>query len=573
MGKYRNWRWRNWGFANKLLIVYIPLIVFPSLIGLVILTNSYNQVSKEEITQNLKVIIDLTADKIDSQIATYDNITLKLITTPEISELLSRRPENKFEMLQIQRRLESYVKPTIGELDTEGIISCIFVTEFGRYVVGKDSPRLFYDHGKNFNEMIKAEKGAPVWFNPERFTVDNSEIEAFRVGRTLKNYAFQPIGIVYLVINAQWLENTLTNQVDPAVHLEVVNSRGQHVSGEQRLLTESDQITSVKTKHNNWSIIAAYSFNELYKTVNKMSHMATGVILFCGIIGLIATYLLVIDLVIPVKKLRINMKKGIRGVSPEKMSRIKGAKEISELNDLFISVMYEIYKLVENGKNNEKLKRQIEIKLLQKQLSPHFLYNTLNSIRWMAMIKKQNQIKEIVDALTGLLSYSIRDTDELVLLEDELSMLQEYVKIQKVRYQDFTFTVHKERDVEGVKILKFLLQPLIENALIHGFPDYEGFGKMDLSIYIEDDILYIDVSDNGKGISPDRLLYIQRILAGKSAEKHIGLLSIQERIQASYGSSYGLRVSSEEGRGATMELRLPIIRNQEVKMDEESNDC
>jgi len=565
MKRIKQLRWRNWSFAYKLIIIYIPLIVLPSVIGLAVLTGSYNQAAREEITEHSKVIMDLTADKIDTQISEYDDITLKLITTPEIIQLLSKESTNKFEQIEMQWNLESYVKPIVGEVNKKDIVACVFVTKDGRYVVGNDSREYYFDSDLSFMNSINEKNGAPIWFNPKSFTIDQKELKVFRVGRTIKNHAYQPVGIVYLVINSNWLENILINQIGPEVQLEVVDSVGQHVSGETLSFKdeEADEWTRVNMKNTSWSIVAKYSFDKLYETITGMSRFSRGLIVICTLIGLIATYILVMDLIVPIRKMRVNMNRGIKGVRPEKMVKFDGAKEICELNDLYISVMYEIYNLMEKEKMNEKVKRKFEIKLLQKQLSPHFLYNTLNSIRWIAMIKKQNQIKELIDSLSRLLSYSLRNTDELVSLEDELSILKEYVKIQKVRYQDFNFIIETNTKIDDLKVLKFLLQPLIENALIHGLSNIEGFGEIVLSITTEDNMLYISVIDNGVGIPSDRISYILDILTGESIDKHIGLKSVHERIQASYGINYGLNIKSEVDKGTTMKIKLPIIRNGE----------
>lgn len=573
MTKFGWLKWKNWGFAYKLMIIYIPLIVMPSVIGIFILTNSYNQAAREEITNHSKVMIDLTADKVDAEISNYDDITLKLITTPEISQLLSKKPTNKFEKMEIQRSLESYVKPIIGEINRNNILASVFVTQNNRYVVGYDNSANYYDNEQAFQNSINEQNGSAVWLNPQVFTIDKRELNVFRVGRTLKNHSYKPIGIVYLVIHSNWLDNILTNQVGVDVQLEVIDSLGQHISGEEPTISgDLSEVTRVKTRNNGWEIVAKYSFGELYKTINDMSRFSKWIIAVCAVLGLIATYILVTDLIVPIRRLRGNMNQGIKGVRPEKMVKFKGAKEISELNDLFLAVMYDIYNFLEQEKANEKLKRELEIKLLQKQISPHFLYNTLNSIRWIAMIKKQDHIKEIVDALSRLLSYSLRNTDELVMLEEELSIVKDYVKIQKVRYQEFEFDIDIEEDNEDLKILKFIVQPLIENALIHGLSNLESFGQIKLSISKENDSLYISVIDNGVGIPKERLIYIQNILDGENKDKHIGLRSIHQRIQASYGENYGLKITSEVDHGTTMKIKLPIIRKEEVLLDEKSHD-
>lgn len=574
---YKWYKWRNWKLQNKLIIIYIPLIVLPSVVGLTILTNSYNQTSQDVISHYSKTIINLTRDKIDTQISDYNDISLKLFTKPEISQLFADIPENQFERLRIQKQLDQYIRPVIGEIDINNIISCVFITKSGRFVVGSDNADNYNDYEKAFIDNIEKAKGAPIWFNPREFRVEGREVQAFRLARVIKDNNFQPIGIAYLVINSRWLQDTLASaQVGSGVQLALRDSRNQViVENEIHPAKSSEDTLNIVTqsKQNSWSVFASFSLAKLYGTVHRMSSFATGLIALCTVIGLIATYIFVIDLVIPINYLRKNMHQGVKGIRPHLMTKFKGAREIAELNDLFISVLYEIYNLVEEVKINEKKKRKAELKLLQNQLSPHFLYNTLNSIRWMALIRKQDHIREMVDALNHLLTYSLRNTDELVLLKDELSVMQEYVKIQKVRYQNFQFIIRIEDDLEHIKILKFLFQPLIENALVHGLSNIDRPGEIKLCLKKSNNQLHIQVSDNGSGISDERLSSLQEMLAGKNEDNHIGLRSVQERIQMHYGVNYGLQISSTVGLGTTMELIMPIINDKGVETHEESDDC
>ncbi|WP_157827707.1 sensor histidine kinase [Niallia nealsonii] len=577
MWTFEWYKLRNWKLQNKLIIIYIPLIVLPSVVSLIVLTNSYNQTSQKIIGHYSKTIINLTRDKIDTQVSDYNDLSLKVFTKTEISQLFEDIPKNQFERLSIQRKLDQYTRPIIGEIDINNIISCVFITKSGRFVVGSDNADYYNDYEQAFIDNIEKAKGAPIWFNPREFRVGSQKVQAFRLARVIKDNNFQPIGIAYLVINSRWLQNTLESaQIGSGVQLALRDSRNQVVVKKDMHSDKSSKDTLdivAQSKENSWSVFASFSLDELYRTVNRMSSFAIGLIALCTVVGLVATYIFVIDLVIPIKHLRENMHQGIKGIRPHLMTKFKGAREIGELNDLFISVLYEIYNLVEEVKGNEKKKRKAELKLLQNQLSPHFLYNTLNSIRWMALIRKQDHIREMVDALTHLLTYSLRNTDELVLLKDELSVMQEYVKIQKVRYQNFQFTIHIEDDLENVEIFKFLLQPLIENALVHGLSSIDRPGEIKLFIKESNNQLLIQVSDNGTGIPDERLLSLQEMLAGKNEGNSIGLRSVQERIQMHYGSQYGLQILSMEGMGTTMEILIPLIRDVEVETVEESDDC
>lgn len=213
----------------------------------------------------------------------------------------------------------------------------------------------------------------------------------------------------------------------------------------------------------------------------------------------------------------------------------------------FISVMYEIYNLVAEVKKSEERKRMVQVKVLQHQLSPHFMYNTLNSIRWMAMIRKQDHIREMVDALSNLLRYSIREVDELVTLDNEVNIMREFVKIQQVRYQNFMFKVKIEDSVARYRLLKFLIQPLLENAIVHGLSSIHHPGEIRLEAWREKGRLHLRVSDNGIGIDPERLSQIREMLHSNHSN-HIGLLSVQERIEIFYGAAHGMEITSKRKR-------------------------
>lgn len=279
----------------------------------------------------------------------------------------------------------------------------------------------------------------------------------------------------------------------------------------------------------------------------------------CLVLGLVASYLIRADITLPIARLLTNMRRGLRGEKPNSLAKFRGAREITQLNDTFISVMYEIYNLLGEVKASEERKRKVQLKVLQNQLSPHFIYNTLNTIRWMAMIRKQDHIKEIVDALSNLLRYSIRDTNELVSLENEINVMGEFVKIQQVRHQNFIFQVELENEVKPYRLLKFLIQPLLENAIVHGLSSIDHSSQIRLEARAEKGMLYIRVWDNGIGMGQERLYEIQQLMSNGTGS-HIGLLSVRERIEMFYGPVYGMNIMSERGVGTTVELKLPILK-------------
>lgn len=553
-------RWQRWSLPQKLVLFYLPLFVLPSMIGLSFLANNYNAAIRENAEAYSDTIVSLTVDKLDAAIEDYNNISLRILTASEISAILSGSLHNQFEQIEIQRSLEKYVLPITGGFHDDGILGVVFTTNQGTFTLGKDWG-LPLD-SRHLSE-IREENGQPYWAPLTSDSQEGARSTGFRLGRVLKDDNFKPIGFFYLVISPTSFQDILSSAMaGPNTTFQLVDRQtllAEEPSEPTELVTDSLQ-SQKWLAHNEWRLVANLPLTTLYATVYRLSMIAVWLAGGCFIVGVIAFYLIRMDVALPIAKLHKNMRKGLKGEHPHKLSKFKGAKEIAELNDTFISIMYEIHNLIEEVKKGEKRKREAQLKGLRNQLSPHFLYNTLNSIRWMAMIRKQDHIREVVDALSTLLQYTIRDADELVTLNKEVDIMQEFVKIQQVRYQNFAFVAHLEPGIGEYKLLKFLIQPLLENAIVHGLSSINHAGEIRLEAQVREDMLLLSVQDNGNGISPERLTQIREDLSSGNNNKHIGLSNVKEMIDIHYGLPYGLEMTSEIGCGTTVILKLPVLK-------------
>jgi sensor histidine kinase YesM len=212
-------------------------------------------------------------------------------------------------------------------------------------------------------------------------------------------------------------------------------------------------------------------------------------------------------------------------------------------------------------------KREIEMNLtdaqmtaLQAQINPHFLYNTLETIRFMIALGDERAVT-MVQLLADLFRVSIGKGERYVTLQQELHHVRLYVSIQELRYPD-RFTVSYDLDDAALRLftVKFLLQPIIENSIHHGFETIESGGAIHIRARVEEDILSIVIEDNGAGILPDRLARLQAQLRGEEPAKSIGLLNVHERLRLHFGETFGISISSEEGRGTVTTLTLPVLR-------------
>ncbi|HHW00186.1 MAG TPA: histidine kinase [Clostridiaceae bacterium] len=229
-----------------------------------------------------------------------------------------------------------------------------------------------------------------------------------------------------------------------------------------------------------------------------------------------------------------------------------------------IRIMVEKLKgLLENVKKEQTAKREAELKMLQAQINPHFLFNTLNSLKWTAMLSKNNTLCEGLEALSGLLKDTIINKNEMVTIENEINNLNNYATIQRIRYGNaFSLVYDIEENLKNVPILKFILQPIVENSIIHGISDDEQSEiEIKIDIYRMNDKLLIDIKDNGKGFDIHSIEH-----RGKNKKlSGIGLSNVDERIKINYGNEYGIKVQSKPGKGTNVRITLPFIERRESK--------
>lgn len=241
-------------------------------------------------------------------------------------------------------------------------------------------------------------------------------------------------------------------------------------------------------------------------------------------------------------------------------------REIDELGNSYNQMLNRLEETIKQVKLEESLKKEAEIEALQYQLNPHFLYNTLNTIKWVAKIHKTPQISDAVSALVRLLQASLGKKGDFISLKEEIGLIQDYMAIQAFRYGD---TVRIRYEVDSLAsvclVPKMMLQPLVENALIHGLENSAIDGEITIRAWLDRDMLLCEVQDNGKGMdAPEKMMDTQpRGHSAKERMSGIGLSNIREKIKLYYGPDYKMHVISKPNFGTTVRLSLPIHRNEE----------
>lgn len=259
------------------------------------------------------------------------------------------------------------------------------------------------------------------------------------------------------------------------------------------------------------------------------------------------------------KMLSYQMEEGVTGLDFTRKD------EVGRLNRAFRQMSDTIRSLFEKQKTESEAREKYQYEALRAQVNPHFLFNTLNAIRWMAIIRKADNIVECIDALATMLKYSMSRGGELVTLKDELDNINSYIYIYNCRYgNQFTLETDLDRELLELQVVKFILQPIVENAVIHGFKGSEKQGTIMIYGDVENGVLKLYVEDNGCGLQKGEA-------EARSGRKvtGIGIANVDARIKSAYGAQYGLLVYNGAVCGTVAEFTLPVLRQKE-EIDAES---
>lgn len=241
---------------------------------------------------------------------------------------------------------------------------------------------------------------------------------------------------------------------------------------------------------------------------------------------------------------------------------VEGSDEIGMLSRTFNQMVKDMKMLIDNVYEKERMKQEVEMKSLQMQINPHFLYNTLDTINWMARICGVNEVGEMTSALGNLMRYSLSKRD-FVTVEEELKNLKDYIEIQNVRYGDkMSIEFLVDDAVRRYYIPKLLVQPILENAIVHGVEDKLEQSLIQIRIYQEDDYLFVIVEDDGIGMTQEAIESLMHVdyHSQKSGHTSIGVYNVNRRIQSVFGKDCGLQIQSELGAGTKITLRMKILK-------------
>ena len=307
-----------------------------------------------------------------------------------------------------------------------------------------------------------------------------------------------------------------------------------------------------------WNIVVVNSMSNLAVENKRFHYIIWLILLLVGAILILFDVQVFRNFTDPVYQLLNTMEEFGQG-DYEARAKEEGIGELKNLSANFNIMADQLQKQMEEIRRNEREKQKMEKKLLQSQINPHFLYNTLDSIIWMIRSEEYEGAGEMVSSLAKFFRISLSQGKDMIPLSKELEHATSYLKIQNIRFKD-KFDFHVEADPKLMKYLipKLSIQPLLENAIYHGMEGMYDDGEIIISVYEEEGNIKIDIADNGLGMSEEKLDYIMhnKVVSSKRGSG-IGVRNVNERIQLIYGKQYGISIISELDEGTTATITIP----------------
>ncbi|WP_243299231.1 sensor histidine kinase [Bacillus litorisediminis] len=412
----------------------------------------------------------------------------------------------------------------------------------------------------------------------------------FSVARLIRDPStYDPLGIIKIDLKQELIEEIVGN-TDSSSQIFIVDQNNQFIypNKEDKIIESSfiSELEGIQVKNytslpiNGTDYMMVYNESDysgmktvmltprsiVFSEVNRLRKVLFAVVIVGILISFLLGFILSKPLVQSIHKLRKAMDKVQKGNFSQRVE-ITSNDEIGQLGKGFNHMISEIDRLVSEVYKTSLREKEAELRALQSQMNPHFLYNTLESINMLAITKGNLEVSDMVTSLGKLMRYTIDNSAKIVTLKEELTFIQSYIAIQRVRMGD-NLQYHEEIDASVLDVLipKLVLQPLVENAIVHGLSNRGG--SISIQGNCEQSLLTIKVEDNGRGITHQRLAELKSLIENQqhtSSEKHngIALSNVHERIQLLYGNQYGIEIGGGVEKGFIVKMTLPIQREGE----------
>lgn len=606
---------KNNSLQKKLLIAVLTVIIIPFLIITIFSYKLSEDIIKSKINVSVSKTLSQVSYNIQYMIDEIGSASSIISQDTSVVEILSKKNIEDFnEQIMNEIKIKNVcnnIKRNMVSVNANILILGANGNVFSTYFVENNKSIL----SKPWVQEITNRNGHYYWFNFNEKDLDvipdigenpTDDDKVIAMGRLIKGRSLINCGIIVVAINETEICR-ITNKTDLTEGIDrfIVDNEGTIIShmdkklifknikndtalknvfeGDKGFYVYNDgmaknQVYFQTIPNVGWRLVEQVPYNWLIKEIKdlRLKIFVIYGILFISFTVII--YFIIRKFLAPVKFLQKLMLKVENGDLDSRFS-LKLKDEIGMLGVSFNSMVDNIKILLEENYTKqqeiyeqEKTAAILRYRVLQSQINPHFLFNTLNSIKWMAIINNANNIADNISALGHLLEASVKRAEDEITVEEELLYLKDYIQIMRLRYAnnfDVIFSINEK--TLKCRILKLLLQPIIENSLIHGTSQKKL--NIQISDYMINNELIFEIKDDGVGIEKELLekLLMEDTEKGPKKYNSLGIYSINQRIKVQYGSQFGLSIESLQGEGTLVKLTIPVFK--EIDANVQSTDC
>mgnify|MGYP005768703477 FL=1 len=565
----------------------------------------------DRVQNDQKLFLENQLQLVDSNLTLLENLIIQVSTDEDLHTLMqeNQEPQNKLNEVseRFYAKLDNYLQPIekyVSVLHIEGNNGLKIRKGFESYLIDRND----YENTEWFKNSMET-SGAVCWWKmqenytrvPHVWIAAPTEYIVPIYKKICRSGDLEILGdMVVFVSPSLFFGEEYQYTLDPNTQIYLVDENGQivysddqdcingtaenavnicdlvdfpiHMSDAKQTRTEMADGKLIVYRQSDITELSLVRVIELEKVVREASH-------FLYMVGALAVVLIVLSFALslifsssftrPIEEVIKKIQYIAEGNFDYRHDIGPGGKKFELLYQNLYKMENDIKKMIEENRRKEKEKRRLELSMLQMQINPHFLYNTLSSIKWMAVFQRAKGIESMVNSLGIVLQASYSKMDEFVTLDEELDILGHYLNIQKIRYQGKIQMnlICKNQQLLSCYVPRFILQPVVENAVFHGIAPKDGEGEIKIIIAEEPGNLKITVEDNGVGMDETVL---ENVLKRSKGERqgHIGFANVHSRIQLIYGSEYGVHVESLKGKYTKVRIIMPKQSKGDCLRDE-----
>jgi len=582
---------------KKYLVAFIAMIVFPTIIIGIFGYTAYTNVILQESSQKTLQTLNQTSVGIDNQTRSLSIALSALALDRGIMDLLTEQNISKDNghKYELSKQIDEKLNNVLSYVN--GVYSITFYFKGGGYYYFGNMP-LVSEKEVRENDWYRAtlENNHNIFFidslNSMANKYYNKHFFSAAISPNIPEFK-SDVELIYISMSTNILDSFYSSRDDMKSgdlvligrNNKIVMSKDEKAIGKDfndiynissntyskpgsfsvNIGGQKTILTTCSAEKSNWRLVKFTSPKELTGNFNVITRNIIIASIAIIILFTIFIFLFFYGIVIPIAKITKEMRKIEKG-NFETSIQTKGNDEIYRLGSTFNKMVCEIKQLMTERDFKERERSRAEIEALQAQINPHFISNTLSSIRFMAMVAKVDSIKDMTEAFIKIVSASFNRGGKFTTIEKEIETLKSYVYIMKVRHGNkYDVNFEENEVVKGHYLLKMVIQPILENAMLHGVNDMERKGLISVRFNMIEKYIVVEVEDNGIGMKQEQ---IEKLLNDDCGDGKgftgLGIRNVDKRIKLNYGDGYGVRIESKYEEFTKIKVYLPILNNEDL---------